>query len=292
MGTAFGAMASPLTAAELRATLRLPKTSFPMRANAAQREPVAVPRLTTQLYRRQWNVRRGSGVKPFVLHDGPPYANGPLHIGHALNKVLKDVINRYKLLRGQPVLFVPGWDCHGLPIELKALESLAKESAPAADKGTNKKKKKEEVSAEAVLQRSDLSPLQVRAAARAWAEAAMRGQRDGFVRWGVMADWSDDNSGVYMTMDPKYEAAQLGEWRPRPDRVVRASPRLHPSHRCVPSDARRGTHLPQREARVLVAVLPHCPCRGGAGVQGVAVVWRLSRLCCHSRPLCPAARRW
>lgn len=195
-----------LSVSEVRASLRLPKTSFPMRANAAQREPAAVSRLTTQLYQRQWRERRDcTKLASFVLQDGPPYANGPLHIGHALNKVLKDVVNRYHLLKGHPVLFVPGWDCHGLPIELKALESLALQ----AKKGTSNKGK-QTVSAEVALQRSDMSPLQIRAAAKAWAVAALNEQRKDFIRWGVLADWSDDDRGIYKTMDPLYEAAQLG----------------------------------------------------------------------------------
>ena len=182
-----------LTAAELRASLRLPKTPFPMRANAAQREPAASPRLTTQLYQRQVapgtataTTGEGGSRPAFVLHDGPPYANGPLHIGHALNKVLKDIVNRYRLLQGSRVVFVPGWDCHGLPIELKALES------------------------QGAAARSDISPVDVRASAKRWAQHAIEEQKKDFVRWGVMADWSEDGSGVYTTMAPQYEAAQLG----------------------------------------------------------------------------------
>jgi isoleucyl-tRNA synthetase len=181
-----------LSAAELSASLRLPKTSFPMRANAAQREVGAVDRLTTQLYRRQVAVDDGepggSPRPPFVLHDGPPYANGPLHMGHALNKVLKDIVNRHRLQRGARVVFVPGWDCHGLPIELKALEALG-------DAG-----------------RRSTTPTHLRASAKAWALNAVAGQKKDFVRWGIMADWSEDGSGVYTTMAPAYEAAQLGAW--------------------------------------------------------------------------------
>ena len=126
-------------------------------------------------------------LQPFVLHDGPPYANGPLHMGHALNKVLKDIVNRYNLLRGKHVVFVPGWDCHGLPIELKALESH-----PDGRRG--------------------MSHLQIRAAAKAWALAAIETQKADFIRWGVMADWVEgDGQGYYTTMAPQYEAAQLGE---------------------------------------------------------------------------------
>jgi isoleucyl-tRNA synthetase len=187
-------MAHRLTAAELAASLRLPKTAFPMRANAAQRELSAIKRLTSDLYRRQRAAvaatasMTGTGTEPrprFVLHDGPPYANGPLHMGHALNKVLKDIVNRYNLMRGKRVVFVPGWDCHGLPIELKALESH-----PDGRKG--------------------MSNLEIRSAAKAWALAAIEGQKKDFIRWGVMADWADDGSGMYTTMAPQYEAAQLG----------------------------------------------------------------------------------
>jgi isoleucyl-tRNA synthetase len=202
------ATAKVLSVSEIRASLRLPKTSFPMRANAAQREPSAVARLTTQLYQRQWQERRdAANLPPFVLQDGPPYANGPLHIGHALNKILKDIVNRYHLLKGHPVLFVPGWDCHGLPIELKALESLALQ----AKKGPSGKGKTT-VSAEVALQRLDMTPLQIREAAKAWAVAALNEQRKDFVRWGVLADWSEDDRGIYKTMDPSYEAAQLGRF--------------------------------------------------------------------------------
>ena len=119
----------PATDKALRATLNLPKTAFPMRANAAKREPAVVTRLTTALYQRQ-QAQRGSDPKPFVLHDGPPYANGALHMGHFVNRTLKDVNCRFQLLQGKRVDYVPGWDCHGLPIELKALASAAADASP------------------------------------------------------------------------------------------------------------------------------------------------------------------
>lgn len=106
---------------EYAETLLLPKTKFPLRADAVNREHLFRDRCTKDLY--TWQLKNNS--KPlFILHDGPPYANGNLHIGHALNKVLKDIINRYKVLKGHKVAFIPGWDCHGLPIELKALSEL------------------------------------------------------------------------------------------------------------------------------------------------------------------------
>ena len=113
-----------------KATLKLPLTDLPMRAKAATRDALYTARCTTELYQRQRGDPQRDG-RPFVMHDGPPYANGPVHMGHLLNKVLKDVINRYKLLRGQRVDYVPGWDCHGLPIELKALEKRIAEGGGA-----------------------------------------------------------------------------------------------------------------------------------------------------------------
>ncbi|MEO0947145.1 MAG: class I tRNA ligase family protein, partial [Cyanobacteria bacterium J06641_5] len=98
-------------------TVNLPKTEFSMRANAVKREPELQQFWADkQIYER---LSRENPGDRFILHDGPPYANGALHMGHALNKVLKDTINKYKLLRGYKVRYVPGWDCHGLPIELK-----------------------------------------------------------------------------------------------------------------------------------------------------------------------------
>ena len=121
-------------------TLNLPRTGFPMRANAREREPQLQRICVTELWKWQ-RAARGpeapSPAAPFVLHDGPPYANGPLHIGHALNKILKDVINRYKMLRGHRIDYTPGWDCHGLPIELKALQQDRERGQAHAESGGN-----------------------------------------------------------------------------------------------------------------------------------------------------------
>ena len=106
-------------------TLNLPKTSFKMKANLAQKEPLII---------RDWNKKKIyeksiEGDKPtFILHDGPPYANGDIHIGHAMNKVLKDIILKYKRLRGYKAPFIPGWDTHGLPIEWKIMEELGEKA--------------------------------------------------------------------------------------------------------------------------------------------------------------------
>ena len=102
-----------------KGTLNLLQTSFGMRANATQREP------ELQRFWKEKGIDLKLGLTnsgpSFTLHDGPPYANGPLHMGHALNKVLKDIINKYQIMCGRKVRFIPGWDCHGLPIELKVL---------------------------------------------------------------------------------------------------------------------------------------------------------------------------
>ena len=172
-------------------TLQLPKTKFDIRANAAKRDALFHHRTCTGLY--QWQQQDGTRTQPtastsaqetdYVFHDGPPYANGSLHCGHALNKIIKDISNRYHLLRGKRVHYHPGWDCHGLPIEMKALSHLR------------------------VGEVSALTPSAIRSRARAEAEAAIELQKSEFQRFGIMADWS--NSTTYRTLDPAYEARQL-----------------------------------------------------------------------------------
>ncbi|NWQ80621.1 SYIM protein, partial [Columbina picui] len=130
----------------------------------------------SELY--SWQRQRKT-KQEFCLHDGPPYANGDPHVGHALNKILKDITNRFYMMRGYKVHYVPGWDCHGLPIELKALSEV---------RGAE-----------------NLSPMEIRQKAREFSERAIEKQKTAFIRWGVMADW--DN--CYRTSDPKYEANQL-----------------------------------------------------------------------------------
>jgi isoleucyl-tRNA synthetase len=168
---------------DLKATLNLPRTEFALHANLALTEHRLVPRLAHEHFSRQADAR--ASAPPFVLHDGPPYANGELHMGHFLNKALKDMINRWKLLRGYRIEFTPGWDCHGLPIELRALQLAGAEAA------------------------HELPPLRVREQAAECARQTIAEQRQSFVRWGVMADWH----APYTTMQPRYEAAQLGVLR-------------------------------------------------------------------------------
>ncbi|HEY9826043.1 MAG TPA: isoleucine--tRNA ligase [Stenomitos sp.] len=160
-------------------TVRLPQTQFDMRANAVKREPeLQAFWQNAQIYD---HLAQNNPGELFVLHDGPPYANGDLHIGHALNKILKDTINKFQLLQGRKVRYVPGWDCHGLPIELKVLQNLNSE------------------------QRADLTPLKLRWKARDFALKTVERQRDSFKRYGVWGEWEHP----YLTLKPEYEAAQI-----------------------------------------------------------------------------------
>uniref|UniRef100_A0A8C2MYI8 isoleucine--tRNA ligase n=1 Tax=Cricetulus griseus TaxID=10029 RepID=A0A8C2MYI8_CRIGR len=164
-----------------RDTVLLPQTSFPMKLLGRQQPDMELEIQQkcgfSELY--SWQRER-KGKTEFCLHDGPPYANGDPHIGHALNKILKDIANRYHMMRGSKVHFVPGWDCHGLPIETKVLSELG-------------------VSAQT------LSAMEIREKARSFAKAAIEKQKSAFARWGVMADWNN----CYYTFDAKYEAKQL-----------------------------------------------------------------------------------
>jgi len=184
-------------------TLRLPKSSFPPRPSPAANAEY-LRRCTDDLYAWQRSDDRSnavpkthdklgapSGASPndkalnttqatFTLHDGPPYANGPLHIGHALNKITKDMICRYQVTQGKKVSYIPGWDCHGLPIEIKALQAQKKDA-------------------------TQTSPVAVREAARELATRAIEEQKRGFKEWAVMGDWEN----AYRTMEPGFEIRQL-----------------------------------------------------------------------------------
>ena len=161
-------------------TLNLLQTPFSMRANAKVREPQIQAFWAEQrIYERLSQQNPGD---TFTLHDGPPYANGALHVGHALNKILKDIINKTALLQGRKARFVPGWDCHGLPIELKVLQGLKSS------------------------ERAELTPISLRRKAHAYALEQVEGQKQGFRRWGIWADWDQP----YLTLQKEYEAAQIG----------------------------------------------------------------------------------
>ncbi|EGN92511.1 hypothetical protein SERLA73DRAFT_172840 [Serpula lacrymans var. lacrymans S7.3] len=160
-------------------TLLLPKTNFPLWADPSKREVPFRHRTCDELYRWQWENADGP---LFVMHDGPPYANGHLHMGHALNKIIKDIINRYHVLLGDRVHYFPGWDCHGLPIENKALQELRKDAL-------------------------SLPANTIRSVAKATAEREMKTQKDEFEHFGIMADWSTEST--YRTLDHDYEIRQL-----------------------------------------------------------------------------------
>lgn len=164
---------------DYKATLNLPHTEFPMKANLAQREPEQLARWEALgLYQTLRRVR--AGRRRFVLHDGPPYANGQIHIGHALNKILKDMIVKSRTLAGFDAPYVPGWDCHGLPIELVV------------------EKKKGRVG-------SKISARAFRDACREYAAEQVRGQTADFKRLGIVGDWAHP----YLTMDRNTEAGIL-----------------------------------------------------------------------------------
>lgn len=157
-------------------TLNLPSTAFPMKANLAQREPARI---------KQWQAMdlygkiraAGEGKPKFILHDGPPYANGDLHVGHAVNKILKDFIIKSRTLSGFDAPYVPGWDCHGLPIELNVEKKVGKPG-------------------------QKVSASEFRQKCRDYAAGQVDKQKEDFVRMGVLGDW--DNP--YLTMNFSFEA--------------------------------------------------------------------------------------
>ncbi|MFQ5903819.1 MAG: isoleucine--tRNA ligase, partial [Candidatus Binatia bacterium] len=167
---------------DYKETLNLPKTRFPMRANLPQNEPLQVEkweRGSTYLKILEASKKK----KKYILHDGPPYANGNIHLGHALNKTLKDVIVKYKNMTGFLAPYIPGWDCHGLPIELQVEKNI----------GRAKKKM--------------LSKSEIRRLCREYAEKYISIQREEFKRLGVLGDWEKP----YRTIDYMYEAVEVRE---------------------------------------------------------------------------------
>ena len=159
-------------------TLNLPKTSFPMKGNLSQREPEFLKAWEKMdLYGKIREICRQQNRPTFILHDGPPYANGDIHIGHAVNKVLKDIIVKSKTLSGFDAPYIPGWDCHGLPIELMVEKKVGKAGLK-------------------------VSASEFRDACRVYAGKQVDGQREDFKRLGIFAEWEKP----YLTMDYKFEA--------------------------------------------------------------------------------------
>jgi isoleucyl-tRNA synthetase len=172
------------TQRDWRDTVFLPKTDFPMKAGLAAKEPAILERWAKiRLYSKLREAR--AGRERFLLHDGPPYANGDIHMGHALNKILKDIVVRSQSLMGKDAPYVPGWDCHGLPIEWKV------EEAYRAKK----------------LNKDEVDPVAFRAECRAYAEKWVAVQRSQFERLGILGDWDDP----YLTMKFDAEARIAGE---------------------------------------------------------------------------------
>ena len=167
---------------DYKETLNLPKSDFPMRGNLPQNEPKQVSKWEQDgTYFRVLEANQG---KPrFILHDGPPYANGNIHIGHALNKILKDIIVKYQAMTGHSAPYVPGWDCHGLPIELQVEKNIGRAKKLA------------------------MSKAEIRKLCKEYAEKYISIQREEFKRLGVLGDWDKP----YRTLDPQYEAQEVRE---------------------------------------------------------------------------------
>ena len=161
---------------KLKETLNLPKTGFSMKANLAQKEP-GIQKYWEEIDLYSKLLEKNKNNPKFILHDGPPYANGPIHLGHVVNKVLKDIIIKSKSFSGFNSPYVPGWDCHGLPIELNVEKKFGKVNI-------------------------DMSPKDFRAQCREYANQQIAIQRNDFKRLGVLADWKNP----YKTMDFKFEA--------------------------------------------------------------------------------------
>ena len=165
---------------DLKDTLNLPQTEFPMRGDLVRREPERI---------NHWNklglynaiVEKNKDNESFILHDGPPFTNGDLHLGHALNKTLKDTILRYKWMQGYNAPYIPGWDSHGLPIEYKVSKQLQESG------------------------KTDYTILEVREECAQFADNFKQIQSKQFSRLGVLADWENE----YWTIHPEYEAEEL-----------------------------------------------------------------------------------
>ncbi len=171
---------------EYKDTLNLPRTAFPMKAGLAEREPKMLARWEKSgLYGRMLEARgNGKGDVPrFLLHDGPPYANGEIHIGHALNKVLKDIVRKYRHLAGAYAPYRPGWDCHGLPIELEVEKKIGR------------------------AKKAEMDPVAVRKECAEYARKFVAKQSEDFRRLGVLGEWERP----YLTLAPDYEAREVRE---------------------------------------------------------------------------------
>ncbi|MDR2867652.1 MAG: class I tRNA ligase family protein, partial [Acholeplasmatales bacterium] len=158
-------------------TLLMPKGAFPMRANLSIKE-VEIQKYWQDIHLYQKNLIKNKKGPAFILHDGPPYANGAIHIGHAFQKTLKDFVLRYKTLSGYYVPYTPGWDTHGLPIEHEVTKKIDRKTTPV---------------------------LEFRQACQAWAISQVEKQKTNFQRLGIIGNWDQP----YLTLDKSFEANQL-----------------------------------------------------------------------------------
>ncbi len=169
---------------EFKDTLNLPKTDFPMKGNLPNKEPEIIKKWESiDLYKKLREERKGK--EKYILHDGPPYANGHIHLGHALNKVLKDILVKYQSMLGKDAPFVPGWDCHGLPIERNVEKELSKKK----------------------IRKEDIPKAEFRRLCREYAQKFVDIQREEFKRLGVIGNWENP----YLTMKPSYQAQEIRE---------------------------------------------------------------------------------
>jgi isoleucyl-tRNA synthetase len=218
------------------ATVNLPKTTFSMKANLREKEPKILQEWTANdLYRKIIDNRSGS--PSYVLHDGPPYANGEIHIGHALNKSLKDIVMKYRTMAGFSSVYVPGWDCHGLPIEHQVVKELK---------------------AKGKVYTTDI----LRKACRSFAEKFVKVQRKGFERLGVFGLWDEP----YLTMSPDYEASIVGAFANLVEKGY-VTRRLKPVHWCPSCE----TALAEAEVEYKDQVTPAVTVKfraEGVGIKG------------------------
>src|SRR3989338_1338497 len=158
---------------DYKGTINLPNTNFSMKANLPSREPEMLKVWEDmRIYNRIMDKRKSAGKK-YILHDGPPYSNGDIHMGHALNKILKDIVVKFNTMRGFEVPFIPGWDCHGLPVEHQLMKNLK-------------------------IEKGDMPQVEFRKKARDFALEYVNIQRAEFKRLGIFGDWEHP----YLTLDP------------------------------------------------------------------------------------------
>lgn len=172
-------MTTDPTKTDYKSTICLPKTGFPMKANLNQKEP-EILKHWDEIGLQDLVDAKDAPRGKFILHDGPPYANGAIHLGHALNKVLKDILVRHRTMAGYASPYVPGWDCHGLPIELKVSSDLGRKKL-------------------------DMTPLDIRGKCAEYAQKWVKTQEEAFIRLGIGGRWNDK----YLTLDKRFEASEL-----------------------------------------------------------------------------------